>query len=300
MIGSLTLDQLRVLVAIAETGSFSAAGRRLGRVQSAISQSILALEGAQGVVLFDRSRHRPILTEQGRVLVDQARLVLAGAARFAAVAAGMHAGIEPELTLVIDPLVPSEPLVKSLQALQVQFPDLPVRFQAELIGGAARRLRARDAAVAICLLLPVVPPDLTAYPLSTLDLVPVAAPHHPLAGAGRPLDRHDLAPHVQLVLSDPNAEDGREYGIVSNRQWRFVDQGRRLDFLLAGFGWCKMPAHLVAGHIAGGRLVALPVRDEIVHARPSLVVYAAHLSTVPLGPAAGWLLRHLQEEWKLS
>ncbi|WP_308610099.1 LysR family transcriptional regulator [Massilia frigida] len=37
LIGNLTLDQLRVLVTIADTGSFSAAGRQLGRVQSAIS-----------------------------------------------------------------------------------------------------------------------------------------------------------------------------------------------------------------------------------------------------------------------
>ena len=40
MIDPLTLDQMRVLVAVAEAGSFSAAARRLGRVQSAISQSI--------------------------------------------------------------------------------------------------------------------------------------------------------------------------------------------------------------------------------------------------------------------
>ena len=40
MIDSLTLDQMRVLVAVADAGSFSAAARKLGRVQSAISQSI--------------------------------------------------------------------------------------------------------------------------------------------------------------------------------------------------------------------------------------------------------------------
>jgi len=55
VIGSLTLDQLRVLVTIADTGSFSAAGRQLGRVQSAISQAIATLEDVQGVLLFDRS-----------------------------------------------------------------------------------------------------------------------------------------------------------------------------------------------------------------------------------------------------
>ncbi|RYE78779.1 MAG: LysR family transcriptional regulator, partial [Myxococcales bacterium] len=105
MIGNLSLDQLLVLVTIADTGSFSAAGRTLRRAQSAISQTVATLESLQGVVLFDRSGHRPQLTEVGRVLVDQARLVLASAARFEAVAAGTRAGLEPELALAIDPLV---------------------------------------------------------------------------------------------------------------------------------------------------------------------------------------------------
>ena len=56
MIGSLTLDQLRVLVTIADTGSFSAASRR---AQSAISQAVANLEGLQGVELFDRQGHAP-------------------------------------------------------------------------------------------------------------------------------------------------------------------------------------------------------------------------------------------------
>ena len=82
MIGNLTLDQLRVLTTIAETGSFSAAGRRLNRAQSAICQAVAMLEDVQGVTLFDRSGFRPVLTEVGRVLVAQARSVLASAARF--------------------------------------------------------------------------------------------------------------------------------------------------------------------------------------------------------------------------
>lgn len=117
MIGNLSLDQLRVLVAIADTGSFSAAGRRLGRVQSAISQTIATLEVLQGVTLFNRAGHRPRLTEVGRILVDQARLVLASAARFEAVAAGTREGLEAELALAIDPLVPTEPLIDSLREI---------------------------------------------------------------------------------------------------------------------------------------------------------------------------------------
>lgn len=63
MIGSFSLDQLRVLVTIVDTGSFSAAGRKLRRAQSAISQAIAALETMQDVALFDRSGYKPRLTE---------------------------------------------------------------------------------------------------------------------------------------------------------------------------------------------------------------------------------------------
>ena len=63
MLDRLTLDQLRALIAVAETGSFSAAARRLGRVQSAVSQSIQSLEETLGIELFDREAKTPKLNE---------------------------------------------------------------------------------------------------------------------------------------------------------------------------------------------------------------------------------------------
>jgi DNA-binding transcriptional LysR family regulator len=143
MIGNLTLDQLRVLITIADVGSFSAAGRKLHRAQSAISQAVATLEELQGVVLFDRSGHRPRLTEIGRVLVEQARRVLATATKFEAMAASTRAGLEPELALAIDPLVPTGPLIESIRALNGAFPDLMVTFSTEGLGGSLRRLRRR-------------------------------------------------------------------------------------------------------------------------------------------------------------
>ena len=293
MIGTLTLDQLRVLVAIADAGSFSAAGRRLGRAQSAISQSVATLEAVQGVELFDRDGYRPRLTEVGRVLVDQARLVLAGAARFEDVAAGTRAGVEAELTLAIDPLVPSAPLIDGLKALRETFPNLPVSFSTEGLGGALRRLRSDDASLAVCLLLPTVPDDIIAYSLMRVAMRPVVAPDHPLAALGRPAARADLEPHVQLVLADPVEPGGPNYGLESARLWRFVDLGRRLDFLLAGFGWCRMPDHVVAGPLADGRLVALEIENDT--APPDgLTIFAAHRRDRVLGPAGRWLLDALR------
>ncbi|WP_375287102.1 LysR family transcriptional regulator [Sphingomonas sp.] len=294
MIGTLTLDQLRVLTTIAETGSFSAAGRKLGRVQSAISQTVTTLEDTQGVTLFDRSGFRPVLTDVGRVLVAQAHSVLASAARFEAVAAGTRAGVEPELAIAIDPLVPTAAFIDSLHALRTAFPYLPVSFSTEGLGGAERRLRRGDAALALCVLLPSVPEDVAALPLLGIDLVPVVSPVHPLAGLDRPVTAADLDEHIQLVLSDPAAPDGPSYGILGTRTWRFVDLARRLDFLLAGLGWCRMPDYLVAPYLADGRLRPLTIEGDPARATGPLTIYAAHMRNRVLGRAGSWLLGELQ------
>ena len=68
MLDNLTLDQMRVLIAVAEAGSFSAAARRLGRVQSAVSQAMQTLEENLRLTLFDRSAKTPTLTEAGRIV----------------------------------------------------------------------------------------------------------------------------------------------------------------------------------------------------------------------------------------
>jgi DNA-binding transcriptional LysR family regulator len=294
MISSLTMDQLRVLVEISERGSFSAAARGLGRVQSAISQSVKSLEEAQGVQLFDRSNLRPELTPIGQVLVEQARAVLVSAARFEAIATGTRAGLEPTLTLAIDPLVPTAPFISSLRALGEKFPTLPVSFSTEGVGGAERRLRSGTASLAICLLLPDVPPDLAAYPIIELKLIPVVSTAHPLALLRRPVDRSDLEAHVQLVLSDARGAEGQSQGVVSTRVWRFVDLARRLDFLLEGFGWCKMPPDVVDPHLQAGRLVRLEVNDESIAPTNTLHVYAAHARDRPLGIGGMWLLDDLR------
>jgi DNA-binding transcriptional LysR family regulator len=81
-----------------------------------------------------------------------------------------------------------------------------------------------------------------------------------LSGA-RPIARETLEPHVQLVLTDRIllTQDLRG-GIVSHHIWRFADLSTRLEFLLAGFGWCNMPLHMVRGPIEQGRLKALKAR----------------------------------------
>lgn len=295
MIGSLTLDQLRVLVAIEDTGSFSAAGRHLRRVQSAISHTVQTLEETQGLLLFDRSARTPRFTDAGRALAAQARQVLRQAEVFERTAQAIAAGLEPELPIAIDSFVPTPPVIRSLAGLQAQHPDLAVTLYTEGMGSAERRVRDGSATLGLCALLPSLAQDLQATPLTQITMVPVVAPSHPLASGSRAVTRDVLGEHVQLILTDPQQRPGPSYSVVSTRLWRFVDIARRLEFLLAGFGWGTMPRHLVQAHLDAGSLVALNIDDPGV-TPPSIGLFAVHDRKRPLGLGARWLLAELQRQ----
>ena len=65
----MNLDQLRTFQAVAKTGSFTKASRKLFLTQPAVSQQIQALEASIGVQLFDRSGKKIHLTSQGELLL---------------------------------------------------------------------------------------------------------------------------------------------------------------------------------------------------------------------------------------
>lgn len=292
MLDPLTLDQLRVLVAVSETGSFSGAGRRLRRVQSAISQSVQSLETTLGVPLFDRSGKPYGLTDAGRVLLADARRVIEGAEALRARAESIAAQLEPELTLAVDSMFPNGVLIASLKALSQVFPCLPVTLFTEGLGAPEQRLRDGVARLAITVPRNGLPQDCDSEFLAEITMVPVVAADHPLAAVPPPLTRELLEPHVQLVLTDRSqVTAGFQGGIVSSRIWRFADLATRLDCLLAGFGWCNMPHHLVERHIESGALKSL---DIDIGARWTLALHVVHQRRHPPGKAGRWLIEELR------
>jgi DNA-binding transcriptional LysR family regulator len=74
-----------------------------------------------------------------------------------------------------------------------------------------------------------------------------------------------------------------------------VDLGRRLDFLLAGFGWATMPLHVVDEHLRAGRLKRLPIDDPAI-LPGAIPIYAVHQRSRPLGVAALSLLDDLRAQ----
>ena len=72
----MTLDQIRVLSKIVQTGSFRGAAELLYRTQPTLSVAIRNLEREFGFELFDRANYRPVLTTEGAKVLSQARKIL--------------------------------------------------------------------------------------------------------------------------------------------------------------------------------------------------------------------------------
>ncbi|ATZ95225.1 MULTISPECIES: LysR family transcriptional regulator [Dickeya] len=293
MLDGVSLDQLRTFIAAVDEGSFSAAARRLRRAQSAISELVRGLEEQLDVTLFDRSGRYPRLTPAGTALLSNARNIVAGVDAMKSRAKGMAAGLEPELTVVVDVFFPIDVLTDAAKAFREQFPDVPLRVYVEALGAAYQPVLDRHASVGIVGFLPVTPPGIVTEPLARVAFAMVAAADHPLAALQGPIPRQELANHVQLVLTDRSEHSkGREFGVMSPKTWRLADLFAKHAFLLNGLGWGGMPMHTIQSDLESGRLVKLTIEDEPV-SEPSMLMSAVYRIDNPPGPAGRWLIERM-------
>lgn len=292
---AVTVDQLRVFRQVAEAGSFSAAARTMHRAQSAVTYAIQKLEDQVGTELFDRDGYRPVLSEAGRALLPRATRILDELAAFGAQARGIAGGLEPEVSLVVDSLYSTPLLVGALADFQREFPPVQLRIYVETLGGTAQALLEGQADLGICLDFAQSIGDLDATPMGEIELVPVAAPKHPLARMKGPIPQEALRDHVQLVLTDRSPlTRGKEYTVFAVRTWRLADLGARHAMMVAGLGWGSMPRHMVEEDLAAGRLVKLDVRRPDGKSRfPRPGVVLARRKDKVLGPAGTWLANRL-------
>jgi DNA-binding transcriptional LysR family regulator len=294
MLDGVSLDQLRAFIASAEEGSFSAAARKLHRAQSVVSELVSGLEGQIGVTLFDRSGRYPVLTPQGAILLADARNISSGLDFMKARAKGMAAGLEPELSVVVDVLFPIAPITEAAKEFRLKFPGTPLRLYVEALGAAYQPVLDGIAGFGIVGSLPLMPSGLTAERLTGVVMVMVAARDHPLAKYEGVIPKSELAKHVQLVLTDRSSlSKGREFGVMSPSTWRLADLFAKHAFLLNGLGWGGMPMHAVRDDLAAGKLVELKIED-LTPDGMILPMAAVYPTSVPPGPAGRWLIERMK------
>src|ERR1700676_5352272 len=294
MLDGVTLDQLRTFIAAVDEGSFSAAGRRLHRAQSVVSQTLANLEAQLGVKLFDRSARYPQLTEEGRSLLADARSVAENVDEFKARARAMREGLEPELSVAMDVLLPMEALTRAATHSRKTYPHTPLRLYVEALGGVIKPVLDRNCSIGVIGSLPVVPDELQSEPLLSLPFATVVSPSHPLASARGAASASAIAKHVQLVLSDRTVlSEGRNFGVLSPLTWRLADLGAKHAFLKAGLGWGHMPLHMVKADLDNGTLAR--IRIESLPRDLVMPMKVAFRKDAPPGPAARAFIAQLKQ-----
>ena len=293
MLDRITLDQLRTFIAAVDEGSFSAAGRKLRRAQSVVSQTLANLEAQLGVKLFDRSARYPRLTEEGRSLLADARSVADNIDGFKARARAMREGLEAELSVVVDVMLPMEALTRAATHSRKSYPHTPLRLYVEALGGVIKPVLDRSCRIGIIGSLPLVPEDLQSEDLLDVSFMTVVSPSHPLASTRGVVSASAIAKQIQLVLTDRTAlTEGRNFGVLSPLTWRLADLGAKHAFLKAGLGWGHMPLHMVKADLDSGALIKIRVegtpRDMTL---PMKVVFR---KDAPPGPAGRAFIAQLK------
>lgn len=295
-LGEPTLDQLRIFLAVEEEGSFGGAARRMGRAVSAISYGVQQMEAQLGVSLFSREGSRkPVLTEAGRGLLAEARAITEASDALLAKTRSLHAGLESDVALALDVMVPGEAAAAVLRDFRRMFPTVALRLNIEALGAVTACLLDGEADLAVAGPVVSEDPALERQAIGEIELVPVAAPDHPLAAG-------NIAPgasreHLQLVLSDRSPlTEGREFSVLSPLTWRLADLGAKHALLKQGIGWGNMPRHAVREDLAAGRLVELDLPEK---PGAFYTLSATWRRDARPGPATSWLIDALRDQLKL-
>ncbi len=288
--GTPSFDQLRVLVAVVEAGSLAAAGRQLGRATSAISYAIDNLEGQLGVPLFERRATRRLqLTEAGEVVLAEARTLARGIDDLRARVKGLIEGLEAEIAIAVDVMLPTERLVAALTAFQAAYPTVAVRLHVEALGAVTQLVQDDIATLGVSGPLHTITEGMQRHALPGVEMIPVAAPGHPLTAPDQPAGA--ARDHLQLVLTDRSPlTAGRDFSVLALRSWRLADLGAKHALLRAGAGWGNMPEPMVREDLANGRLVRLDLPEWPGVLYPFEIIHKSHS---PPGPAGRWLMAAL-------
>jgi DNA-binding transcriptional LysR family regulator len=241
---------LQVFLAVAESGSISAAAERVHLTQPAVSKRIQALERGLGVRLFDRIGRTVPLTEAGRTLRVHALRVLReldDAQRSVANLAGTVGG---ELALATSHHVGLHRLPPALKRFHAGYPQVRLNLRFMDSEQACQAVAHGDIELAIVTLPPVIDAPLHAVTVWDDPLDFVVSPDHPLAGAGevtvkKLLDHPAILPGPgtftrEIILNALGANRARvQVGMATN----YLEVLKMLAAI--GLGWSALPRTLI-------------------------------------------------------
>lgn len=266
---------MQVFVAVAETGSFAGAARRLGQSPPAVTRAVAAIEQRIGIPLLLRTTRSVRLTEAGARYLGDCRRILADIEEAEWAAAGAHAEPRGQIAItapvmfgrmhvapVVDAFLDRHPLVTARLVLLDRVTDL----MEEGFHVAVRIAELGDS-------------GLHAQRVGSVRPVICATPTY-LERHGEPRQPEDIAAHT-AIISSPQAtlrewgllRDGREVRIVPSAQLQVNAADVAIEAVLNDRGLTRLLSYQVAPLVRAGRLRIILADYE----PPQIPVHLVHL-----------------------
>lgn len=286
-----------MFVAAADSGSFSAAGRTLGKGQSAVSLGISNLEVDLGFDLFDRATRKPRLTKEGERLLAFAKAALVQVEDFDAAARSLFAGEETRIRIALDDAIMLPSLGRNLIEFGNKFSATEIEFLSAASPEIPEIITGGTADIGLMFSGTKVQKGLEQAFIGNLPFVSVSSPDYPLAKVSS-IGASELLPFRQLLLRSPQGSALDQFPALSVNTWYATSFHAIRELVLQGTGWSYLPEHLVSDSIASGRLTRLNLRFE--HSLWSPPVECVTLKNTRLGPVRMWLLGRVRNILRAS
>jgi len=274
------LDQLKVLCAIVDGGSFSCASRLLHRSQPALSVAIKKLEERLGFQLFDRSGYRPCLTENGVEIYNRAKQLLLDSNDLLEYSHYLAKGCEPKVSLTISFSGSMDKVLPAMQRVQQEAKETCISLNVRHPFRAIMDVLNDNTDICLAFLQPD-QGSLEQCPLFSFQFVPVYSPQiYTNYSVDHPSDREVTNfPHANIAITDLPIKCSY-FDHCGDTQWIVDDLTALKKIVCSGFAWGWVPEHTIKRELASGELVEIAT-DDI--SRVDVVVALIHLKAKRLG-----------------
>lgn len=252
----ITLDQWQALQSLADHGSYSGAAQDLELSASAIRFALHKLEDKLQLKLTtEQEDGRIALTDAGKILLDRSRQLMTEAEKLEALAGELREQDDTVIQLVVDSGFPTGLLLDALRRFDEAGAAAQITLREVAPLGVQRALRSGEADLALG---SEIPEGFKGQPITSIEFVAVAQPHHPLHEIKRKLLPKDLARHLQVIVQGASGQfQSSGAWVRSERQWTVANLHTALTLVKAGVGFSWLPQHLIKHAVENGELKPL-------------------------------------------
>lgn len=259
----LSLDAIRVISTIKNTGSFSMAAEALHKTPSAISYRVSHIENKLSVKLFHRNGPMITLTDEGEFLLQEGAWILNAMADLESRVRNIPK-LDSSIRIVVDKFFPLETLIQDIRDYIGHHPSANISVQRESLNGTWDALKNNRADLVIA--IGQIPDSVQAKTLilGKLEFVLCVSPSHPFAAQKQAVSKSQRINDIVVAIADSSHElPKRSNGIFPlQRQLMVCDVESELALLKRGIGHGFLPPALIKQELSRGELVTVAVDTQ--------------------------------------